>query len=136
MVYLVALLVSGLVYWTQRFVLLVNLAAATEAFIYAFAAAAVIALRLKDPERERPFRMAGGLWLPALTMLVFAGLGLGVFAQSGVEYWGAGLLLLAVGSGWWLYIHFSALPRLAKIRAEAALRPSRRPSRRQAPQED
>ncbi len=130
LVYVIALLVSGLVYWTQKFVLLVNLAAATEAFIYAFAAAAVISLRLKDQGRERPFRMTGGLWLPGLTALIFVGMGIGVFAQPGLEYWGAGLLLLAVILGWWLYIHFLALPRLEKSRAEAAQRTSRRPSRR------
>ena len=129
-VYIAALVVSGLVYWTQKFVLLVNLAAATEAFIYALAAAAVIALRLKDPERPRSFRMAGGLWLPALTVLVFTALGIGVFAQPAAESWGAGLLLLALVAGWGIYIHFVALPRLSKLRAEAAARPSRRPSRR------
>jgi len=134
-VYIVALVVSLLVYWTQRFVLLVNLAAATEAFIYAFAAAAVIALRLKDRDRARPFRMSGGLWLPGLTALIFAGLGIGVFTQPGLEYWGAGILLLLVGFGWWLYIHFEALPRLVKQRAEAAARPSRRPSRRPVAEE-
>ena len=129
-VYVAALAVSGLVYWTQKFVLLVNLAAATEAFIYALAAAAVISLRLKDPARPRPFRMTGGLWLPALTALIFTALGLGVFAQPAAEAWGAGLLLIALVAGWGAYIHFVALPRLTKLRAEAAARPSRRPSRR------
>ena len=128
-VYVAALAVSALVYWTQRFVLLVNLAAATEAFIYALAAAAVIALRRKDPARPRPFQMRGGLWLPALTALVFAALGVGVFAQPNPEAWGAGLLLVALVLGWGTYIHFVALPRLAKLRAEAAARPSRRPSK-------
>lgn len=135
LVYLIALLVSGLVYWTQKFVLLVNLAAGTEAFIYAFAAACVIALRLKDRDRERPFRMAGGLFLPGLTALLFVAMGVGVFAQPGVEFWGAGLLLLGLGIAWWVYVQFLALPRLAKIRAEAASRPSRRPSRRPEPPE-
>lgn len=126
-VYVAALLVSALVYWTQRFVLLVNLAAATEAFIYALAAAAVIALRRKDPSRPRPFQMRGGLWLPALTALVFAALGVGVFVQPNAESWGAGVLLVLVAGGWGAYIHFFALPRLVKLRAEAAARPSRRP---------
>ncbi len=135
LVYVIALLVSGLVYWTQKFVLLVNLAAGTEAFIYAFAAGGVIALRLKDKGRERPFRMAGGVFLPALTALLFAAMGIGVFAQPGVEFWGAGLLLLGLGIAWWVYVQFFALPRLAKIRAEAASRPSRRPSRRPEPPE-
>ena len=128
-VYLVSLLVSALVYWTQKFILLVNLAAGTEAFIYAFAAACVIALRLKDRDRERPFRMAGGLVLPGLTALIFVVLGIGVFAQPGVEFWGAGLLLLGIGVAWWVYVQFFALPRLTKMRAEAAARPSRRPKK-------
>ena len=130
LVYVVALVISGLVYWTQRFVLLVNLAAATEAFIYAFAAAAVIALRVKDPDRARPFRMRGGLWLPGLTALVFVAMGIGVLTQPGIESWGAGGLLALLILAWGSYIHFFALPRLTKTRAEAASRPSRRPSRR------
>lgn len=135
LVYVIALLVSALVYWTQKFVLLVNLAAATEAFIYAFAAVCVIALRLKDHNRERPFRMAGGVFLPALTALLFVAVGIGVFAQPGIEFWGAGLFLLAIVGAWWLYVQFFALPRLTKIRAEAASRASRRPSRRPGPPE-
>ena len=126
--FVIALAVSELVYWSQRFVLLVNLAAATEAFIYAFAAAAVISLRLKDKDRTRPFRMSGGLWLPGLTALVFAALGVGVFLQPGLESWGAGLLLALLVLGWSIYIQFFVLPRLTKLRAAA--RPSRRPSRR------
>jgi amino acid transporter len=129
-VYVVALFVSAFVYWTQHFVLLVNLAAATESFIYAAAAAAVIALRVKDGGRERPFRMRGGLILPGVTVFVFLALGIGVFSQSGVEYWGAGILLLLIGLGWGTYVHFSVLPRLTRQRAEAAKkRPSRRPPR-------
>jgi amino acid transporter len=131
-VYVIALLVSAVVYWTQRFVLLVNLAAATESFIYAAAAAAVIALRVKDGARERPFRMRGGLALPGLTVVVFLALGVGVFAQAGVEYWGAGVLLLILGLAWGAYVQFFALPRLARMRADAAAkRPSRRPPRTQ-----
>ncbi len=126
-VYAVALLVSGLVYWTQKFVLLVNLAAATEALIYALAAAAVLRLRVKDPARPRPFRMSGGVWLPALTALVFTALGIGVFAQPAFESWGAGVLLALLALGWGGYIHCVALPRLARLRQEAAARPSRRP---------
>ena len=130
LVYVIALVVSALVYWSQRFVLLVNLAAATEAFIYALAAAAVIALRVKDRDRARPFRMSGGLWLPGLTALVFAALGVGVFVQPGPEAWGAGVLLVLLACGWGGYIQFFVLPRLTKARAAAAARPSRRPSRR------
>jgi amino acid transporter len=130
LVYVIALLVSAVVYWTQRFVLLVNLAAATESFIYAFAAAAVIALRVKEPARDRPYRMWGGLILPAITAILFAAVGVGVFAQPGIEYWGAGIALAALAAIWWAYIQFFALPRLTRIRAETAVkRVSRRPPR-------
>lgn len=133
LVYVIALIVSALVYWTQRFVLLVNMAAATESLIYAAAAASVVALRRKDADRERPFRMWGSVWLPGLTAALFVVLGVGVFAQPGLECWGAGVLLLAVGVAWWIYLHFFALPRLTRQRAEAAAkRPSRRPPRRDA----
>ena len=132
-VYVIALSVSALVYFTGRYVLLVNLAAATESFIYAFAASSVVALRIRDRDRERPFKMAGGLWLPIVTAAVFAVMGVGVFAQPGVEYWGAAVLFAATTLGWWLYIHFNAMPRLTRNRAEqAAKRQSRRPSRRPA----
>ncbi len=135
LVYVIALAVSALVYWSQRFVLLVNLAAATEAFIYALAAAAVISLRRKDTARARPFRMSGGLWLPGFTAVVFVVMGVGVFAQSGLEAWGAGLLLALLVLGWGSYVQFFALPRLTELRAAAAARPSRRPSRRPAADE-
>jgi len=130
-VFIIALSVSALVYFTKRYVLLVNLAAATESFIYAFAAASVVALRLRDRERPRPFKMTGGLWLPVITAIVFGAMGIGVFAQPGIEYWGAAILFAVTTLAWWLYIHFNAMPRLMKMRAEqAAKRQSRRPSRR------
>lgn len=128
LVYVIALTVSAVVYVTQRFVLLVNLAAATESFIYAFSAASVVALRLKDRERGRPYKMWGGTALPAITSALFAIIGIGVFAQPGFEYWGSGLVLTAIAVGWWIYIQFFCLPWLTKQRAEAASkRQSRRP---------
>lgn len=87
----------------------------------------MIALRVKDRDRERPFRMWGGVWLPCVTALIFLAMGIGVFAQPGIEAWGAGLLLVLLGLAWWLYIHFVAQPRLTTLRAQAAARPSRRP---------
>jgi amino acid transporter len=129
-VYAIALVVSFAVYFTQKFVILVNLAAAAESFIYAFAAASVVALRIKDKGRERPFRMAGGIALPAVTGLLFVAIAIGVFAQPGLEYWGAGAILALIALGWWAYIHFHVLPKLAKQRAEAAAkRVSRRPAK-------
>jgi amino acid transporter len=127
LVYVIALLVSTVVYFTQKFVLLVNLAAAAESFIYAFAAASVVVLRIKDPGRRRPYKMWGSYALPAGTGTLFAIIGIGVFAQPGFEYWGAGVLLAAVALCWWIYIQFFALPRMTKARVEAsAKRQSRR----------
>jgi len=128
LVYVIALAVSAVVYVTQRFVLLVNLAAAAESFIYAFAAASVVALRFKDSGRARPYKMWGGLILPAITAILFVVLGIGVFAQPGVEYWGSGLVLAAVAVSWWSYIQYIVHPKLLRTRAEsAAKRTSRRP---------
>jgi hypothetical protein len=58
--------------------------------------------------------------------------GIGVFFTGpGMEYRGAGVLLLAAATGWWLYIQFAAVPRRDRIRAEqAASRKSRRPPRK------
>ena len=127
LVFVIALAVSLIVYWTQRFVLLVNLAAAAESFIYAFAAACVVGLRIKDRDRERPYRMWGGLAMPGLTAVLFGVIGIGVFAQPGHRILGCRTPASLIGAAWWLYIHFFAMPRIAKARAEAA---ARRPSRR------
>jgi hypothetical protein len=72
--------------------------------------------------------MWGGIAVPAITIILFSAIGVGVFAQPGIEYWGAGILLLAVAFSWWVYIQFFAVPRLVKVRAESVLkRKSRRP---------
>jgi amino acid transporter len=133
-VYALALVVSFCVYFTRRYILLVNLAAATESLIYAFAGACVVALRLKEREAERSFKMWGGIVLPAVTALLFVGVGLGVFLQPGWETWGAGIVLLLAIAGWWLYIRFVALPRRDRHRAERAAKQATRRSRR--PQHD
>ena len=129
-VYILALMVSFCVYFTKRYILLVNLAAATESLIYAFAGACVVALRLKEREKERDFRMWGGIALPAVTALLFAGVGLGVFFQPGWETWGAGIALLLAVAGWWLTIQFVALPNRDRFRAEQAAKQAAKRSRR------
>jgi amino acid transporter len=131
-VYIISLIVSFFVYFTQQYVILLNLAAATESLIYAFAAACVVMLRRKEAEKERPYRMWGGQILPAITAVLFLAVGIGVFFTSpgGWQYWGAGLLLLIAIIGWWLYIQFIVMPRKERLRAEqAAKRQSRRPKK-------
>ena len=128
-VYFLALAVSLFVCFTKKYVILLNIAAATESLIYAFAAACVYMLRRKEASTGRPYRMWGGLWLPALTAFLFLGVGIGVFfTDSGFDYWGAGVVLAAVVAAWFLYIQFVVMPRKEKIKAEqAAKRQSRRP---------
>ena len=128
-VYFLALAVSMFVFVTHKYVLLVNMAAATESLIYAFAAACVFVLRRKEASTTRPYRMWGGLWLPAVTCALFLAVGIGVFfTQPGFDYWGAGAILAVVAVAWFLYIHFVVTPRKERIKAEqAAKRQSRRP---------
>lgn len=127
-VYVIALIISFVVYVTGQYVLLVNLAAATECFVYAWAAACVISLRRRDPARSRPFRMWGGIWLPTLVGGLFCAFGAAVFVQPGWETWGAGILLAAVAGGWWLYILRVVMPRKEKLRAEQEARRRKRSS--------
>jgi amino acid transporter len=131
-VYAIALLVSFVVYFTKKYVILVNLAAVTESIIYALAAICVIALRIKEAQTPRPYKMWGGYVLPGLAALLFIGVGAGViFTSPDFTYWGAGLLLVLCAAGWWAYVHFAAMPRKEKIKAEqAAKRPSRRPPKK------
>jgi amino acid transporter len=130
-VYVLALAVSMFVYCTRQYVILLNVAAATEALIYAFAAACVFMLRRKEAATQRPYRMWGGLWLPAATAVLFFAVGIGVFfTETTFEYWGAGILLAVVAAAWALYVHFVVAPRKERIKAEqAAKRQSRRPAR-------
>jgi amino acid transporter len=130
-IYLVALVISLMVYYTGRYVILINLAAATECFIYAVAGACVIRLRLREPDRERPFRMVGGVALPGIIAALFLVIGVGVFASRPfVDYWGAAVLLALFMGGWAAYVHSVVMPRKERARAEQAVkRKSRRPPR-------
>jgi len=62
---------------------LVSMGAALEAMIYAVAGYCVVSLRRRMPEAERPFHLRGGIWLPALGVVIF-GL-LAVIASVSVE---------------------------------------------------
>ena len=129
-VYVIALVVSFIVYFTARYVVLINLAAATESFIYAFAGASVVSLRLKERDTSRPFRMWGGLVLPGLTTVVFAALGVMVFVSGSSDYWGAAVVLGLFVAAWWAYVQFVVMPRKSRIRAEQELKRQTRASRR------
>ncbi|MDI3298743.1 MAG: APC family permease [Bacillota bacterium] len=84
---------------TAGFAAVVDTAAALEGVVYALASVAVIRLRRKEPGTERPYRAWAVPWLPALTALVFAALGVVAALTAG---WPA---LLILGGGfalaWW-----------------------------------
>jgi APA family basic amino acid/polyamine antiporter len=67
-------------------------------FAFALVLAAVILLRRRDPTLDRPFRMPGSPWLPAIGILMCLGLGafLGLLTFLGFLAWmGLGLMIYA-----------------------------------------
>lgn len=125
-VYLFSIMVSFLVYYTHTFLLMVNMAAATEAFIYAFAAAAVVKLRRTEPDRTRTFKIPGGTEVSAVISILFVVIGILVFIQPGWQTEGAGILLVCVSVCWWIYIKRVAIPRREQIKAMRSSRSTRR----------
>ncbi|MHB9144213.1 MAG: APC family permease [Symbiobacteriia bacterium] len=119
----VALVVSGAVYFSGRYLTLVLMGSAMESLIYAAGAIAVLVLRRRYPDQARPFRIAGGPVIPIVTALVFAVLALGVMLQN---YW-VPVLLAATALVIYLYV-VSVVPRLkARQAAERQTRSRRRP---------
>jgi len=120
-VFVIGLVVSVLVFITRRYLVLVNLAAAMESLVYALAGLAVIMLRRKYPDAPCSYRIKGGIFIPALTVLVFAVLAVSVVLDSPPvgAYLAAGLLLC-----WWYVGH--VVPRL-KQKYQVRRRVRRRP---------
>jgi len=80
--FFVALTVAGVTLLTHRYMMLVKLAAAMESIVYVLAGLAVISLRRKMPDQPRPYRIKGGIGVPALTVAVFALLAVAVLADD------------------------------------------------------
>lgn len=122
-VFAFALSVSTVVYLTRGYLVLVNVGAATEALVYVLAGLAVYALRRREPQAQRPFRIKGGMTVPLLTALLFALLVAAVLAQDR-----RALVYLAItGLASSIYVA-TVVPRLrerakAKRLAAAARRP-------------
>jgi len=70
--FIIGLVVAGVTILTQRYLVLVKLAAAMESIVYALVGLAVISLRRRMPDQPRPYLIRGGYLVPALTILVFA----------------------------------------------------------------
>ncbi|MCL4426086.1 MAG: APC family permease [Firmicutes bacterium] len=72
LLYILSVGISLAVFFTGKYKVFIFLGAAIESMIYVVMAAAVIALRRREPARHRPFRIPGGLTFPLITGLLFA----------------------------------------------------------------
>ncbi len=120
--FFIGLLAAALTLLTNRYLVLVGLAAAMESIVYTLAGLAVIRLRRKMPEQERPYLIKGGYFVPLLTALVFTLLAVAVLATDL-----SALLYMAVAFVVVLAYVKTAVPRIKK-KYEA-----RKPSARRRP---
>jgi len=122
-IFLIGLAISITVLITHQYLVLVNIAAAMESIIYALAGLAVIRLRGKMPEADRPYRIPGGYIIPGICALVFTGLALAVFASFPIVllYIALGLLICT----WYVNVVVPELKRRYQIQ-KAAAKPPRR----------
>lgn len=130
--FFIGLLAAGMTTLTRNYQVLVGLAAATESIVYIMAGLAVISLRRREPEKERPYLIKGGYLVPIITVLVFALLAVAVLASdlTALLYMSGAFVVALV------YVK-TAVPRLKKkyeTRRPAARR--RRPARVAAESEE
>ncbi len=78
----VGVVLSIVVLFTGRYLVLVNMAAAMESIVYTLAGAAVLVLRKREPEADRPYLVKGGPVIPVLTSIVFGGLAIAVLTTE------------------------------------------------------
>jgi len=78
----IALAVSAVTLATNRYLMLVNLAAAVTSIVYAMVGIAVISLRRRMPEQQRPYLIRYGYLIPILTTLVFAFLAVALLVSN------------------------------------------------------
>ena len=83
-----ALAISLATLYTGQYLFIILMAAALECFIYVVAAACVIRLRKKYPEKERSFKIPMGYTIPIIVIIVFTGLLLGIFFDVSRDYAG------------------------------------------------
>lgn len=97
-VFVVGYVVSLGILFTGKYLILVNMAAATECLIYVFSAAALIVLRKKMADAPRSFKVPFGLVIPVLTMIIFSVLAVMVIATDLVMtvWMAAGLVIIGL----------------------------------------
>jgi len=105
-----ALLVSFLILITGQYLFIIMMAAALECFIYVVMAVCVIKLRRSMPDNPRDFKIPGGYVIPVITIIVFAGLLLGIVFDNSVDY--AGNVLFA---NYWVAVVMAAFFGLCSI---------------------
>lgn len=120
--FFIGLLASALTLLTKNYLVLVGLAAAMESIVYTLAGLAVIRLRRRMPEQERPYLIKGGYLVPLVTASVFTLLAVAVLASdlSALLYMAVAFVVVLV------YVN-TVVPRLKK-KYEA-----RKPSARRRP---
>ncbi|MEG3071485.1 MAG: amino acid permease [Candidatus Syntrophopropionicum ammoniitolerans] len=80
--FFIGLLAAAMTSLTKNYMVLVGLAAAMESIVYTMAGLAVISLRRREPERERPYLIKGGYLVAGVTVVVFAILAVAVLASD------------------------------------------------------
>ncbi|RMD84346.1 MAG: APC family permease [Candidatus Dadabacteria bacterium] len=127
------LAISATVFVTERYVpesyeTFIYLGAFVECMIYTVMACSLIALRRRQPQADRPYRVPGGYLIPAVVAVFFGCLMIAiVIAHPVVGVVVAGLAMLTAYYGW------KVVPAMrARARAARARRPRRRPVRASA----
>ncbi len=131
---LLAVVVSCLTLVTGQYFFLIMMAAALECFIYIVAAVCVIRLRRKFPDKERSFKVPFGDAIPIVTIVVFAGLLIGLFSDATRDYEGRVLfqnywVAIAMG-GFFLFTTAYTLTIVPIFKKKAQERASTRVKRR------
>ena len=131
---LFSIAISLVIFFTGQYLYIIMMAAALECFIYVVMAICVIRLRRKIPETPRDFKIPFGLTFPVLTILVFTGLLIGIFADVTRDYNGRVLFQnYWVAFGMALFFLFTTAYTLwvvPKLKQKAAVRAATRKRRR------
>jgi amino acid transporter len=133
----IALIISVATLFSGQYFFIILMAAALECFIYVVMAICVIRLRKRKPDAPRAFRAPLGHMVPIVTIIVFSGLLLGIFADvtrdhAGNElfknYWVAVVMgaFFLVTAAYTLFV-VPVFKRQAEERAKARVK--RRPGR-------
>jgi len=94
-----AIALSLLIFFTGQYMFIIMMAAALECVIYVVMALCVIRLRKKFPDSERSFKIPFGPAIPVITIVIFSGLAIGLFADASRDY--AGKVLF---QNWWVAV--------------------------------